>query len=220
MFLCSPFCTNFLETKDEILQIHLAFFFLRGGTTTALSLPRAQLVQTWVTLIWFSGTTCRLGVPMWIGVKAITLFTRASLNFTTRSVCTFRYNRTFLLDVFICIIFHINAAQLAMSSCHVPSLVFSLYRTAAAFETWCLPFGLQHQVTHVSVEPSHVGKHLPACFVLFCFFLLMGFLLFVISDQQHFVFCFAAHINVLVSPICNTFQQWDLPHLDPPGRGG
>lgn len=43
--------------------------------------------------------------------------------------------------------------------------------------------------------------------------------LFIISDQQHFVFCFAAHINVLVPPICNTFQQWDLPHMDSPGGG-
>lgn len=55
---------------------------------------------------------------------------------------------------------------------------------------------------------------------VFLFFLLAhGFPLFIISDQQHLVFCFAAHINVLVPPICNTFQQWDLPHMDSPGCG-
>lgn len=47
-----------------------------------------ELVQTWVTSIWFFGTSCRLAAPMWTGVKAITSFTPASLNFTTRSVWT------------------------------------------------------------------------------------------------------------------------------------
>lgn len=62
---------------------------------------------------------------------------------------------------------------------------------------------------------------LTAILCLFCFVLLMASppLLFLISDQQHFVFCLAAHINVLVPPICKTFQQRDLPHMDSPGCG-
>lgn len=58
-------------------------------------------------------------------------------------------------------------------------------------------------------------------FVAFLFCFAHGFspVLFLISDQQHFVFCFAAHINVLVPPICKTFQQRDLPHMDSPGCG-
>lgn len=45
------------------------------------------------------------------------------------------------------------------------------------------------------------------------------FCCFVISDQQHFVLCFAAHINVFIPPVCNPFQQWDLPHMDSAGCG-
>lgn len=47
--------------------------------------PKKQ-VQTWVTLIRFSGTSCRLGAPMWTGAKGTIWSTRASRNFTTRSV--------------------------------------------------------------------------------------------------------------------------------------
>lgn len=61
----------------------------------------------------------------------------------------------------------------------------------------------QFNVTEGGEKTSHNDCILAHCFPLFF-----------IPDQQHIVFCFTAHINVLVPPICNTFQQWDLPHMD------
>lgn len=85
---------------------------------------------------------------------------------------------------------------------------------------WLTSLLKECEVRHWSASDKHLVTELRDQFRPRCFFLLTAFPLFIISDQQHFVFCFAAHINVLVPPICNTFQQWDLPHMDPPGGGG
>lgn len=63
---------------------------------------------------------------------------------------------------------------------------------------------------HKSTPDRQTRRSVQLCCVFCCF---------VISDQQRFVLCFAAHINVFIPPVCNPFQQWDLPHMDSAGCG-
>lgn len=164
--------------------------------------------------MWFSGTSCRLAAPKWTGVKAITLFTPASQNFTTRSVAVQVWhwdNNAVLL---------ITASFVLLSELFHPAVGFAslllkltLRCFAAVYDNFpavasCVAYTQSTRSAIISVASRAVSASPPH-----------GFSLFVIPDQQHTVFCSAADLNVLVPPICHAFQQRDLPHLDPAGCG-